>query len=67
MDFLWPQARLVAETDGAAAHLTARAFARDRERDQVLIVAGYTVVRFTARQVLRTPGVVAARLRAVLG
>ena len=55
----------MAETDGAAAHLTPRAFERDR--DQVLLLlAGLRVLRFTARQVLRTPDLVVARLRAGL-
>lgn len=66
VDFLWPHARLVAETDGAAAHLTPRAFEGDRDRDQVLALAGFTILRFTARQVTRTPDLVVARLRAAL-
>ena len=56
----------MAETDGAAAHLTPRAFERDRDSDQVLLLAGLRVLRFTARQVLRTPDLVVARLRAGL-
>jgi hypothetical protein len=51
VDFLWPAPRLVAETDGAAAHLTPTAFERDRRRDAALQLAGFRVVRFTWRQV----------------
>ena len=66
VDFLWPAARLVAETDGAAAHLTPTAFDEDRRRDAALQVAGYRVVRFTWRQVTRHPDGVAETLRALL-
>ena len=66
VDFLWRARRLVVETDGAAAHLTATAFERDRERDQQLTLAGYRVVRFTWRQVVQAPGRVAAALRELL-
>ena len=66
VDFLWPATRLIAETDGAAAHLTAAAFERDRQRDAALQVAGFRVVRFTWRQVSRDPQEVAATLSALL-
>ena len=67
VDFLWPEARLVAECDGAAAHLTPRAFERDRARDAALVVAGYRVVRFTWRRVAEEPVGVARDLRRLLG
>ncbi len=67
VDFLWPERRLVAETDGWAFHRTRAAFETDRERDQALTRAGYRVVRFTHRQVTAKPADVAATLRAVLG
>ena len=57
---------MVAETDGAATHLTRRAFEHDRRRDQALAAAGYVVVRFTWRQVVREPGAVAATLAALV-
>jgi hypothetical protein len=66
VDFAWPQAKLIAETDGYAYHSTPTAFERDRERDQRLALAGYTVVRFTYNQVTRTPEAVANRLRRLL-
>jgi hypothetical protein len=55
VDFLWPAAKLVVETDGAAAHLTPAAFERDRERDAGLMLAGFQVVRFTWRRVVQQP------------
>jgi very-short-patch-repair endonuclease len=66
VDFLWPAARLIAETDGHAAHLTPTAFDEDRRRDAALQVAGFRVVRFTWRQVSRHPGGVAETLSALL-
>lgn len=65
VDFLWPERRLVAETDGASAHLTPTAFGRDRRRDAALQVAGFRVVRFTWRQVVHDPHVVASTLSAL--
>lgn len=67
VDFLWPDVRVVAETDGWAFHRTRTAFEADRERDQSLARAGYRVLRFTHRQVVARPAEVAATLRAALG
>lgn len=66
VDFLWPEARLVVETDGRRHHGTAAAFERDRARDARLAVAGYQVMRFTYRQVTREPHRTAEAVRAVL-
>jgi predicted transcriptional regulator of viral defense system len=62
-DFHWPAYRLVAETDGWATHSTRRAFQRDRHRDQLLLRAGYRVVRFTWRDVIDNPAWVADTVR----
>ncbi|MBA2638274.1 MAG: DUF559 domain-containing protein, partial [Solirubrobacterales bacterium] len=66
VDFLWPDARLVAETDGAATHLTPRAFEQDRQRDAALLRAGFRVLRFTWRGVTERSGETAATLGALL-
>jgi very-short-patch-repair endonuclease len=47
VDFLWPEQRLVVETDGGGTHETPVAFQRDRHRDQFLIASGYRVMRAT--------------------
>ena len=65
-DLLWRKHNLIAEADGGAAHRTRRAFEDDRRRDQRLASAGYTVVRFTWRQLTEEPGRVAASLRTLL-
>jgi hypothetical protein len=66
VDFYWPHARLVAETDGWRFHRTRAAFEADRARDQALTAAGFRVLRFTHRQVVDGPGDVAEKLAAVL-
>jgi very-short-patch-repair endonuclease len=66
VDFYWPHARLIVETDGAATHLTPTAFEADRIRDAELTVAGYRVVRFTWRQLTERPAETARILEALL-
>jgi len=56
----------VVETDGRVDHLTPTAFEDDRERDALLMEAGYKVRRFTYRQITERPDWVAARIRAAL-
>ncbi|HWH94567.1 MAG TPA: DUF559 domain-containing protein [Baekduia sp.] len=66
VDFFWPAKRLVVEADSYTYHSMPTAFERDRERDQQLAVAGYTVVRFTYNQVTRQRRAVRSRLRHLL-
>jgi very-short-patch-repair endonuclease len=66
VDFLWPEQRVIVETDGHAAHGTRRRFETDRARDAHLTACGYRVLRFTWRQLTREPEIVAARLAAAL-
>lgn len=67
VDFLWPRRRLIVETDGAAAHLTPKAFEEDRRRDAALQVVGFRVARFTWRQVACDARHVAMTLRKLAG
>ena len=64
VDFLWRDARLIVEVDGYAYHRSPAAFETDRERDVVLTVAGWHVMRFTYAQITRRPAWVAAAIRA---
>jgi very-short-patch-repair endonuclease len=66
VDFLWPHHHLIAETDGAAAHLNPLAFEQDRHRDAALLIAGFRVVRFTWAEVIKRPHSVASTMRALL-
>jgi len=63
VDFLWPERRLVVETDGISAHLTTTAFEEDRRRDAALQIADYRVARFTWRQVVHDANHVSTTLR----
>ncbi len=47
-DFYWPEAALVVELDGFAAHGTRTRFESDRRRDRVLARAGKRTIRLTA-------------------
>jgi predicted transcriptional regulator of viral defense system len=64
VDFYFPAYRLVVEVDGWRDHGTRIAFERDRAKDAALVAAGYTVLRFTWRQLRDDPDTVAARVRA---
>lgn len=66
VDCLWREQRLVVELDGRATHGTARAFERDRERDRLLLVAGWRMVRITWRQLRDDAPAVVADLRRLL-
>jgi very-short-patch-repair endonuclease len=66
VDFIWPELRLIAETDGLRYHRTASQQTRDRERDQTLVAAGFTVLRFTHAQVTYEPEQVVGTLWRVM-
>jgi hypothetical protein len=65
-DCLWAEQRVIVELDGRATHDTRRAFEGDRERDRVLQVDGWRVVRITWRQLRDDAPSVLADLRALL-
>ncbi|HEY3544871.1 MAG TPA: DUF559 domain-containing protein [Propionicimonas sp.] len=58
--------RIVIELDGYAYHSDRAAFEEDRRRDRELVLQGYTVLRFTAREVLHETARIVATVRAVL-
>jgi hypothetical protein len=62
VDFLWKDHGVVVETDGAATHLTPFAFQVDRRRDQILLAAGYRVLRVTWNQIQHEGDDVVARI-----
>lgn len=67
VDMLWPAQRLVVELDGYEYHRTRAAFERDRRRDEDLKVAGYEVIRLTARRLAEEPALAISRVGALLG
>lgn len=66
VDMLWADHGLIVELDGWDTHRTRQAFERDRARDVRLQVMGYTVLRFTWRQLAREPEVVVAAVRTLI-
>jgi very-short-patch-repair endonuclease len=66
VDCLWSEQRLIVELDGRATHGTARAFEGDRERDRLLQVDGWRVVRITWRQLRDDAPAVVVDLRRLL-
>jgi very-short-patch-repair endonuclease len=62
VDFLWPVAKLIVEVDGGRFHRHPMAFERDRRRDQVLVAAGYRVIRVTWRQLTEEAMAVMVRI-----
>lgn len=64
VDFLYPQARLVLEYDGGNHR---ERLVDDDRRQNAIVAAGYSILRFTAPDVLGAPHAVAAQVRAALG
>jgi hypothetical protein len=58
--------RLVIEGDGFGVHGGREAFESDRERQNLLVLDGWRILRFTWRQIVREPAWVAAQIRAAL-
>ena len=66
VDFLWPDATLIIETDGHRDHGTRTAFEDDRVRDGHLTMLGYRVVRVTYRRLTGRPAEIAHMIRTLL-
>lgn len=65
-DFMWRDARLILEADSRRVHGTATASEKDRQRDQRLAAAGWTVIRCTWHQVTNEPERLTQTLRSLL-
>jgi predicted transcriptional regulator of viral defense system len=59
-DAMWPGERLIVELDSRAAHDTTSRFDSDRERDRLLAIEGWTVVRVTGNHLATDAGRLAA-------
>ncbi len=66
VDFIWDEHRLAIELDGYAFHGSRTRSNSDRDRDQLLSIAGWRIVRFTRDQLIEDPGEVARRVDALL-
>ncbi|HEX5593203.1 MAG TPA: DUF559 domain-containing protein [Solirubrobacterales bacterium] len=67
VDFLWRSAMLVVETDSYVTHGGTVAFEDDRQRDLALRRLGYSVHRYSERQLEREPEAAADDVAAALG
>ncbi|HWI22616.1 MAG TPA: DUF559 domain-containing protein [Baekduia sp.] len=63
VDFVWRAKRLVVETDGDRFHSTVITRRNDRQRDRILQLAGYRVLRFDYNDVTKMPAGVATQVR----
>jgi hypothetical protein len=61
-DFLWEQARVIGEADGAGKYADASAFVQEKVREGDLADLGYALVRWTGREMSATPQVVVHRI-----
>ena len=66
VDILFARQRLVIEIDGYAAHSSKHAFIRDRRRQNRLVAAGYTVLRFSWEDLTQQPHDVVRQIRHAL-
>lgn len=66
VDLAFPDARLAVEIDGWAFHSDPERFRNDRRKQNALVTAGWTVLRFTWRDIRDTPAEVVARIRHAL-
>jgi hypothetical protein len=66
VDALWRDRRVIVELDGHGAHATPARIERDRHRDLTHRRAGYTVLRYTRRQIKNQPEELAADIKAAL-
>lgn len=67
IDFAYPDLRIAIEVDGYGQRATRAAFESDTERQTVLALLGWTVLRFTWTKVVKHPADVARDLRLAIG
>lgn len=66
IDVAFPDARVAVEVDGWAWHVAPDRFRADRQRQNALVLAGWTVLRFTWHDLTSRPDAVVAEIRAAL-
>jgi len=64
VDFAWPERKVIVEFDGDV-HRDRDVFVNDVRRQNALIAAGWTVLRFTSADVLGRPDEVLVAVRAI--
>lgn len=66
-DFLWPDAMLIVEMDGAVKYNDRRDLLAEKEREDALREVGYGFIRVSAKDIMLRPEWVIARIRSALG
>lgn len=66
IDLAYPHALIAIEYDGYAAHTGVSSFESDRRRQNALVQAGWTVLRFTARDLREGAAEVVSLVRSAL-
>jgi very-short-patch-repair endonuclease len=66
IDAAWPDLMLAVEVDGFASRIDRERFQDDRTRQNALVEAGWTVIRFTWEDVMQRPQSVARQILQVL-
>jgi len=66
IDFAYPEQRIAIESDGFSVHGSRSSFESDRERQNLLALDGWTILRFTWRQICENPLAVAEQIRQAL-
>jgi very-short-patch-repair endonuclease len=67
IDFADPVLKIAIEVDGRAFHSDRRSFERDRERQNMLVLRGWVILRFTWERLINDPeGVIAEVVTAVI-
>lgn len=67
IDLAFPASRVAIEVDGWAWHSDVERFRHDRQRQNALVLAGWTVLRFTWHDLINRRVQVIAEIRGVLG
>ena len=62
-DMAWDDFAVIGECDGMIKYDTGDALIREKLREDRLRALGYVVVRWTWREIMDSPGLVAARIR----
>jgi very-short-patch-repair endonuclease len=66
LDMAFEAQRVEVAVDGRAFHTDARSFQNDRTRQNDLVAAGWTVLRFTWEDIVDRPADVVRRIREIL-
>lgn len=67
IDFAYPGHKLAIEVDGWSSRASVQGLQSDDSRQNLLVLHGWTILRFTWRDVVRRPDLVASQIQLALG